>query len=129
MVVDESAPAENVPAATPEQLWQRLAEFLREVAPVAEAAGVKLALHPDDPPLPFMRGQPRLVYQPQLYQRVIDLQPGRANALEFCLGSLAEMTDGNIYETVEQYSRQQKQGYVHFPQRHGQGSVLPRNLY
>lgn len=114
MVVDEHAPAGNVPSATPEQLWQRLAEFLDEVIPVAEEAGVKLALHPDDPPLPFMRGQPRLVYQPQLYQRVIDLKPSRANALEFCLGSLAEMTEGDIYEAVGQYSRQQKIGYVHF---------------
>ena len=114
MVVDENAPAGNVSGATPEQLWRRLDEFLREIIPVAEEAGVKLALHPDDPPLPFLRGQPRLVYQPQLYQRVIDLKPSRANALEFCLGSLAEMTKGDIYETVEHYSRQQKLGYVHF---------------
>ena len=114
MVVDENAPAGNAPAATPEQLWQRLDDFLREVIPVAEESGVKLALHPDDPPLPFLRGQPRLVHQPQLYQRVLDLKPSRANALEFCLGSLAEMTEGDIYEAVEQYSRQQKLGYVHF---------------
>ena len=114
MVVDAAAPPGNVPPATHGQLWQRLDDFLREVIPVAEEAGVKLALHPDDPPLPSMRGQPRLVYQPQLYQRVLDLNPSRANTLEFCLGSLAEMTEGDIYEAVEQYSRQQKLGYVHF---------------
>ena len=113
MVVDERAPRGNVPSATPEQLWQRFDEFLDEVIPVAEAAGVTLALHPDDPPLPFMRGQPRLVYQPQLYQRVIDSHASRANALEFCLGTLAEMAEGNIYETVEQYSRQRKISYIH----------------
>src|ERR1039457_2418137 len=61
MVVDENAPPGNVPSATHEQLWQRLEDFLREIIPVAEEAGVKMALHPDDPPLPFMRGQPRLV--------------------------------------------------------------------
>jgi mannonate dehydratase len=114
MVYDENAPAGNVPPATQEQLWCRLDNFLEETIPVAEASGVKLALHPDDPPLPFMRGQPRLVYQPQLYQQVIDLKPSRANTLEFCLGSLAEMTEGDIYESVEQYSRQKKLGYVHF---------------
>jgi len=64
--------------------------------------------------MPFMRGQPRLVYQPQLYQRLIDLTPSPANALEFCLGSLAEMTEGDIYETVERYSRQGRLAYVHF---------------
>jgi mannonate dehydratase len=114
MVYDDAAPPGHVPSATPEQLWQRLDDFLAEALPVAEAAGVKLALHPDDPPLPVLRGQPRLVYQPHLYQRVIDLRPSRANALEFCLGSLAEMTEGDIYDSVEQYSRQDKLGYVHF---------------
>jgi mannonate dehydratase len=61
-----------------------------------------------------MRGQPRLVYQPGLYQKLIDLQPSKANALEFCLGSLAEMTEGDLYETVEQYSREGRLAYVHF---------------
>jgi mannonate dehydratase len=64
MVVDPDAPVGNVPSATPEQLWSRLAEFLEEVVPVAEKAGVTLAAHPDDPPMPTMRSQPRLVYQP-----------------------------------------------------------------
>ena len=75
------------------------------------------------------RGQPRLVYQPHFYQRVIDLKPSRANTLEFCLGSLAEMTDGDIYETVEQYSRQNKLAYDAFPKRDRQSSVLPRNIH
>jgi len=114
MVYDEHAPAGSEPSMSHDELWRRLKLFLDDVIPVAEEAGVKLALHPDDPPMPTMRGQPRLVYQPQLYQRVIDLKPSRANALEFCLGSLAEMTEGDIYETVEQYSRQQKLAYIHF---------------
>jgi mannonate dehydratase len=80
---------------------------------VAEASGVRLAAHPDDPPLPTLRGQPRLVYQPQLYQRLIDLHPSPANQLEFCLGTLAEMPAGDVYEAVEQYSRQRRIGYVH----------------
>jgi len=95
-------------------LWRRVEGFLAECVPVAEKAGVRLAAHPDDPPLPFLRGQPRLVYQPQLYQRLLDLYPSRANALEFCLGSLAEMTEGNVYDAVEQYSRQEAIAYVHF---------------
>jgi mannonate dehydratase len=117
MVYDPNAPEGTLPAITHDELWQRLAFFLDEIVPVAESAGVKLAAHPDDPPMPTMRGQPRLVYQPQLYQHLLDLKPSPANALEFCLGSLAEMnTPGteNIYDTVEQYSRQGKLAYVHF---------------
>jgi mannonate dehydratase len=113
MVYDPSAPAGTIPAATPGQLWDRLERFLNDVLPVAEEAGVRLALHPDDPPLPTIRGQPRLVYQPRLYQKVIDLNPSPANQLEFCIGSLAEMTEGDIYEVVDQYSRQHRLGYVH----------------
>ena len=60
-----------------------------------------LALHPDDPPMEFIRGQPRLVYQPRLYQRVIDLHPSPANTLEFCIGSLAEMTDAELTRLFE----------------------------
>jgi mannonate dehydratase len=97
-----------------EELWRRLGEFLDELVPVAEEAGVVLAAHPDDPPLPTVRGQARLVYQPQLYQRLLDRRPSRANALEFCIGSIAEMTEGDVYEAVDRYSRQGKLAYVHF---------------
>ena len=113
MVYDAEAPAGVIPSATHEQLWSRLERFLNEVLPVAEAAGVKLAAHPDDPPMPTVRGQPRLVYQPRHYQKLIDLNPSPANQLEFCVGSLAEMTEGDIYETVDTYSRQHRLGYVH----------------
>jgi mannonate dehydratase len=114
MIYDPGAAAGVVPTISHEELWRRLERFLAEVLPVAESAGVKLALHPDDPPLPMVRAQPRLVYQPQLYQRVIDLNASPANTLEFCLGTLAEMTEGSVYEAVEQYSRQKRLGYVHF---------------
>ena len=114
MVYDTHAPPGEVPAITHEELWRRLDRFLGEVLPVAEEAGVKLAAHPDDPPMPFVRGQPRLVYQPRFYQKLIDLNPSPANTLEFCIGSLAEMTEGDIYDVVDDFSRQQRLGYVHF---------------
>ena len=113
MVYDRNAAPGVVPSATPEQLWQRLKVFLDALVPVAEAAGVTLAAHPDDPPLPTVRAQPRLVYQPQLFQKLIDLKPSPRNALEFCVGTLAEMSAGDIYDVVDTYSRQGKLAYVH----------------
>jgi len=113
MVYDRNAAPGVVPSATPEQLWQRLKVFLDALVPVAEAAGVTLAAHPDDPPLPTVRAQPRLVYQPQLFQKLIDLKPSPRNALEFCVGTLAEMSEGDIYDVVDTYSRQGKLAYVH----------------
>jgi mannonate dehydratase len=113
MVYDRNTPPGVIPSATSDQLWQRLKDFLDAVIPVAEEAGVTLAAHPDDPPMPTVRAQPRLVYQPHLYQKLIDLKPSPRNALEFCVGTLAEMTEGNIYDVVDTYSRQGKLGYVH----------------
>jgi len=113
MIYDPNAPPGNVPPATPEELWRRCREFLEAVLPVAEEAGVTLAAHPDDPPMPTVRGQPRLVYQPHLYQRLIDLVPSPRNQLEFCVGTLAEMTEGDVYEAVDAYSRQGRIAYVH----------------
>jgi len=119
MVYDRNAAPGHLATISPEELWRRHGEFLDALVPVAEAAGVTLAAHPDDPPLPSVRSQPRLVYQAQLYQRLLDRYPSRCNALEFCLGTLAEMTDGQIYEAVESYSRQQKIAYIHFRNVHG----------
>jgi mannonate dehydratase len=114
MIYDTEIKSGAVSSITHEVLWHRLEEFLEEVIPVAEEAGVTLAAHPDDPPMPTMRGQPRLVYQPQMYQRLLDIRPSPANALEFCLGSLAEMTEGDVYEATDHYSKQGKLAYVHF---------------
>jgi len=114
MTYDVNATAGFLPSIPHEELWSRLQRFLEEVLPVAEQAGVQLAAHPDDPPLPTMRQQPRLVYQPAMYQRLIDISPSLSNKLEFCLGTLAEMTEGNLYDAVEQYSAQNRLAYVHF---------------
>ena len=113
MVVDEQAPAGEVPPATHDQLWDRFERFLNEVLPIAEQSGVRMALHPDDPPMQFMRGQPRLVHRGDHYQRVIDVNSSPANQLEFCIGTLAEMPDTDVYHATERYASQGRIGYVH----------------
>jgi mannonate dehydratase len=102
-----------VPFISSEELWQRLEWFLKELLPVAEESGVRLAAHPDDPPMTTLRGYGRLVNQPSLYQKLLDIYPSPSNALEFCLGTLQEMTEGDIYETIDQYAKQDAVGYVH----------------
>lgn len=114
MIYDLDAPPGTIGEITHDQLWSRLETFLNAVLPVAEEANVRLALHPDDPPMPVLRGTPRMVYQPRFYQKLLDLNPSPSNALEFCIGSLAEMTEGDIYDVVDRYSRQDAVAYVHF---------------
>jgi mannonate dehydratase len=113
MIYDQGAAPGTLPRVSHDELWRRLQRFLEDIVPVAEASGVRLAAHPDDPPMPKMRGQARLVFQPHMYQRLLDAVPSPANALEFCIGTLAEMTEGDIYDTVDRYSRQGKLAYVH----------------
>ena len=100
---------------THEEIWNRLKYFLDRILPSAEEAGVEMALHPDDPPMPTLRGTPRVVYRPELYQKLIDLNPSPSNKLELCLGSLQEMeSDKPIYDYLEQYLAQDKVSYIHF---------------
>jgi mannonate dehydratase len=113
MIYDRHAPPGTHAPITHEELWRRLARFLDELVPVAEEAGVILAAHPDDPPAAVVRGTPRLVYQSHLYQRLLDLKLSRSNALEFCIGTIAEMTEGDVYEATDLYSAQGKLAYVH----------------
>jgi len=114
MIYNTDAPQGTVGNFSHDELWRRLENFLQEVLPVAEEAGVQLAAHPDDPPMPTIRQTPRLVYQPDMYQKLIDLVPSSSNMLEFCLGSIAEMTEGNVYAATEQYAKQRKLAYIHF---------------
>ena len=71
----------------PEKMWDHLGWFLERAAPVAEAAGVQLAIHPDDPPWPLF-GLPRIVTSAEALGRVCDLVDAPANGVTFCTGSL-----------------------------------------
>lgn len=70
-----------------ERLWENLAYFLERVVPVAEAAGVRLAIHPDDPPWPIF-GLPRIITDGAALERVCGLVDSLANGITFCTGSL-----------------------------------------
>lgn len=111
---DPEAPEGDIGMVSSEQLWQRLTDFLHACVPVAEEAGVRLAAHPDDPPMPTLRDTARLVYQPHMYQRLLDIVPSYYNALEFCQGTTAEMSEGDVYDAINTYTRQGKVAYVHF---------------
>jgi mannonate dehydratase len=107
-------PGVTVAPVSADEIWQRAAYFLNEMLPVAEQAGVRLAAHPDDPPMEGLRGAARFVNQPASYDRLIALNPSPANTLELCLGSLQEMRGGDIYDAVDRYARSGRIGYIHF---------------
>jgi mannonate dehydratase len=119
MIYDAAAAPGHLPQMTRDEIWRRVSDFLNECLPVAEQAGVRLAAHPDDPPLPTVRGQPRLVYRPELYQKLIDINRSPSNQLECCVGTLAEMRDSDVYDAVDRYSAQKRIAYIHMRNVHG----------
>ena len=102
------------PEISADELWEREAYFLDALLPVAEKEGVVLAAHPDDPPVERVRRQPRLVWKPELYDRLLDLRRSPSNKLEFCLGTIAEMPGHDVYETLRHYLSRDAIAYIHF---------------
>lgn len=74
-----------------DELWERLEQLLIELVPVAEQAGVVLAMHPDDPPLPAFRDKARIMNRVEAFERLVNLVPSPSNAICFCQGSFATM--------------------------------------
>lgn len=77
------------------KLKQHLFYFLRQVVPVAEAAGLRMAIHPDDPPYPIL-GLPRIVSTEQDARELLDCAPSPANGLCFCTGSYGVRADNDL---------------------------------
>jgi mannonate dehydratase len=83
--------ADLEPGAARAQLWANLEAFLDQLLPIAEDAGVVLAMHPDDPPLPSLLGNDRIMHCVEGFQRLVALAPSPSNKIAFCQGSFAEM--------------------------------------
>ena len=72
-----------------EQLWENLEYFLKQVVPVAEDAGVKLSMHPDDPPVDELHGQARIMSTPEAFERLVGIIESPSNGICLCQGTLA----------------------------------------
>ena len=100
---------------TEEEMWENYEYFLREVLPVAEAAGVTLCVHPDDPPVERLGGIPRLFRNVENYERAMDLVPSDNHGIEFCLGCFSEMGLGaDLPDAIRSFGERGKIVYVHF---------------
>lgn len=98
---------------TADQLWDALGYFLEAVVPEAEAAGVRLAMHPDDPPRSVVRGVPRIMSSVEGFRRLLDLHPSPANAITLCQGNFALMTD-DLPAVIREFGARDRIGFVHF---------------
>jgi len=95
------------------EMKERLDWFLDEILPVAEESNVKMAIHPEDPPVPVMRGTARIMVTPEAYFELFKKHPSPSNVAEFCQGTFAEM-GVDVYETIKYFASNNRIGYVHF---------------
>ncbi|HUO99715.1 MAG TPA: mannonate dehydratase [Rhizomicrobium sp.] len=95
-----------------EALWANLAAFLKAVVPAAEAAGVRLAIHPDDPPRPIF-GLPRIVKNVDDLRRLLAIVDSPYNGLTLCAGSLGADLGNNIVELVKEFGARGRIAFAH----------------
>ncbi|MGI8779010.1 MAG: mannonate dehydratase [Solirubrobacteraceae bacterium] len=107
------APPPRSGTADEDDLWANLRYFLGRIVPVAEQAGVRLAMHPDDPPLSPIRGMARIMRSVDAFQRLVDLVPSPANAITLCQGNFALMTD-DLPAVIRRFAAQDAIAFVHF---------------
>ena len=108
-----NAPMTEYGVVTEDQLWENLQYFLDIVVPVAEEANVKLAMHPDDPPLSPLMGMGRIMSSIENYQRLVDMYPSPMNGIAVCQGNFSLMTD-DLPSVIRDFGAQGKIFFVHF---------------
>ncbi|MFB9279497.1 mannonate dehydratase [Cohnella cellulosilytica] len=95
------------------QLWENLHAFLEQIVPVAEQAGVRLALHPDDPPISPIRGVSRILRDADSLERAINLVPSANSGITLCQGTLATAGE-SVPAVIRRFASAEKLFFVHF---------------
>ena len=86
-----------------DQLWENLAYFLKAILPVAEEAGIQMAIHPDDPPYSIF-GLPRIITGADSYEKLIGISDSMANGITFCSGSMGADPQNDMTAIAEKYA-------------------------
>ena len=109
----KDAPLTELGEISDEQMWDNYTYFMKAVIPVAEQAGVKMCLHPDDPPISPIAGIARIFRSHDSLKRLTELVPSDYNGLEFCQGTISEMPE-DVLNAIRYFGSRDKIFYVHF---------------
>jgi len=115
MELARNAPLSHGRAYTEEEMWANYEVFLKAIIPVAEEANVKLALHPDDPPVESLGGIARIFRNFEGFKRALELVDSPMNGLDFCHGCWSEMRGGEgVLDAIRYFGERGRIFYVHF---------------
>ncbi len=110
-----SDPLERGRVFSEEEIWENYAYYMERILPVAEEANVKLALHPDDPPVESLGGVARIMRSLDHFKRAMDTFNSPHHGLDFCMGCWSEMGGhDNVVNALRHFGGQQKLFYIHF---------------
>ena len=109
------------PEVTEAQMWERMQGFLKAVLPVAEKAGVTMALHPDDPPVPEpLGGVAQICSTDDQFRRIFDFYSSDNHRMLFCQGCMTELLGQGVYDFIGEMASKSKIQWVHFRNVKGQ---------
>jgi len=95
-----------------ERIWENYHYFIRCVMPVAEKAGIRLALHPDDPPLPSLRGVGRIFGTPEAFEHAYELAPSPSNGITFCRANF-KLMGVDVLQWIERFAARKRLFFLH----------------
>ena len=125
-VFDRKRPVPHQPPVDEEQMWARMERFLAAAVPAAEMAGVRMALHPDDPPIPEpLAGVAQICSTLEQFRRIFfQIAPSDSNCMLFCQGCMTELLGPKkVYNAIAEMASKGKIAWVHFRNLRGR---LPR---
>jgi mannonate dehydratase len=111
--VKDLPPLPDEGAHTLEEMWKNITYFLKAVVPVAEQSGVRLALHPNDPPAPLSRGSEQIMGNLRGWKHLIEIVPSKSNGITFDCGVTRELGEDPV-EVCRYFGSRDRINHVHF---------------